>query len=69
MTLAMIFSADDGCDVGEDSGLRFRADYGPRATTSTVGSKGADRDRRRRRGPRPPHLARRSAIRVAMARQ
>jgi hypothetical protein len=27
-TLAMIFSADDGCDVGEDSGSRVSEDYG-----------------------------------------
>ena len=30
MTLAMIFSADDGCDVGEDSGAPVSEDYGPR---------------------------------------
>jgi arylsulfatase len=29
MTLAMIFSADDGCDVGEDSGAPVSPDYGP----------------------------------------
>jgi arylsulfatase len=29
MTLAMIFSADDGCDVGEDSGSPVSEDYGP----------------------------------------
>ena len=28
-TLAMIFSADDGCDVGEDSGAPVSPDYGP----------------------------------------
>jgi arylsulfatase len=28
-TLAMIFSADDGCDVGEDSGAAVSPDYGP----------------------------------------
>ena len=26
-TLAMIFSADDGCDVGEDSGAPVSSDY------------------------------------------
>jgi hypothetical protein len=30
MTLAMIFSADDGCDVGEDSGAPVSPDYNPR---------------------------------------
>jgi hypothetical protein len=29
MTQAMIFSADDGCDVGEDSGAPVSQDYGP----------------------------------------
>jgi arylsulfatase len=29
MTLAMVFSADDGCDVGEDSGSPVSPDYGP----------------------------------------
>ena len=38
-TLAMIFSADDGCDVGEDSGSPVSEDYGPAATTSMVRSK------------------------------
>jgi len=28
-TLAMIFSADDGCDVGEDTGAPVSSDYGP----------------------------------------
>ncbi len=27
-TLAMVFSADDGCDVGEDSGANVSSDYG-----------------------------------------
>jgi len=29
-TLAMVYSADDGCDVGEDSGAPVSPDYGPR---------------------------------------
>ena len=29
-TLPMIFSADDGCDIGEDSGAPVSEDYGPR---------------------------------------
>ncbi len=29
MTLAMVFSADDGCDVGEDTGAPVSQDYGP----------------------------------------
>jgi hypothetical protein len=30
MTQAMVFSADDGCDVGEDSGAPVSRDYGSR---------------------------------------
>ena len=30
MTQAMVFSADDGCDVGEDSGAPVSQDYGSR---------------------------------------
>jgi arylsulfatase len=30
MTLAMVFSADDGCDVGEDTGSPVSQDYGSR---------------------------------------
>ena len=30
MTQAMVFSADDGCDVGEDSGAPVSPDYGSR---------------------------------------
>lgn len=29
MTQAMVFSADDGCDVGEDTGAPVSPDYGP----------------------------------------
>jgi hypothetical protein len=29
MTLAMVFSADDGCDVGVDTGTPVSPDYGP----------------------------------------
>ena len=29
-TLPIIFSADDGCDVGEDSGAPVSPDYGPK---------------------------------------
>ena len=29
-TAAMVFSADDGCDVGRDTGAPVSEDYGPR---------------------------------------
>ena len=32
-TLAIVFSADDGCDVGEDSGAPVSPDYGPRGNS------------------------------------
>jgi arylsulfatase len=34
-TTAMIFSADDGCDVGEDTGAPVSPDYGPRGNAFT----------------------------------
>jgi arylsulfatase len=39
-TLAMIFSADDGCDVGEDSGSAVSPDYGPVGNAFTGEVKG-----------------------------
>ena len=36
MTQAMVFSADDGCDVGEDSGALFRRITARAATRSTA---------------------------------
>jgi hypothetical protein len=37
MTLAMVFSADDGCDVGEDTGAPVSEDYGPRGNAFNGG--------------------------------
>jgi arylsulfatase len=34
-TAAMVFSADDGCDVGEDSGAPVSPDYGPTGNAFT----------------------------------
>jgi arylsulfatase len=34
-TAAMVFSADDGCDVGEDSGAPVSPDYGPEGNAFT----------------------------------
>jgi arylsulfatase len=36
MTQAIVFSADDGCDVGEDSGAPVSPDYGPRGVNGAV---------------------------------
>ena len=34
-TLMNVFSADDGCDVGEDSGAPVSPDYGPQGNAFT----------------------------------
>ena len=39
-TAAMIFSADDGCDVGQDTGAPVSPDYGPRGNAFTGRVKG-----------------------------
>jgi len=39
-TAAMIFSADDGCDVGEDTGSFVSPDYGPRGNAFSGRVKG-----------------------------
>jgi hypothetical protein len=68
-TLAMVFSADDGCDVGEDSGAPVSPDYGPQGNAFNGTVKGvqlaiADA------AENADHLVKpEDAIRVAMARQ
>jgi len=68
-TLAMVFSADDGCDVGEDSGAPVSPDYGPRGNAFNGQVKGvqiaiADA------AENSAHLVKaEDAIRMAMARQ
>jgi hypothetical protein len=69
MTLAMVFSADDGCDVGVDSGSAVSPDYGPRGNAFNGRVKGvqiaiADA------AENSAHLVSpEEAVRVAMARQ
>ncbi len=69
MTLAMIFSADDGCDVGLDSGAPVSQDYGPQGNGFNGKIKGvqiaiADA------AENSDHLVSpEDAIRIAMARQ
>jgi arylsulfatase A-like enzyme len=41
-TAAMVFSADDGCDVGHDSGSPVSPDYGPRGNAFTGVVKGVE---------------------------
>jgi arylsulfatase len=69
MTLAMVFSADDGCDVGEDGGAPVSPDYGPRGNAFNGRVKGvqiAIADAAENSG----HLVSpEEALRIAMARQ
>ncbi len=68
-TLANVFSADDGCDIGEDSGAPVSPDYGPhgnafngvvKAVQLSIAEAAEDSD----------HLiSPEDAIRIAMARQ
>lgn len=68
-TLAMVFSADDGCDVGEDSGAPVSEDYGPRDNMFNGRIKGVLLDISD--GPESmAHLVKpEDALRIAMARQ
>ena len=69
LTQAMVFSADDGCDVGEDSGAPVSQDYGSRGNAFNGRVKGvqlaiADA------AENADHLVSpEEAIRIAMARQ
>jgi hypothetical protein len=40
-TLTNVFSADDGCDVGEDTGAPISPDYGPQGNAFNGKVKGA----------------------------
>src|SRR3982750_3797494 len=68
-TAAMVFSADDGCDVGEDTGAPVSPDYGPHTNAFNGRVKGvqiaiADA------AQADDHLVSPAdAIRIAMARQ
>ena len=58
-TAAMVFSADDGCDVGGDTGAPVSPDYGARGNGFQRHRQGrAARDRGRRGGGRSPGRAR-----------
>ena len=67
-TAAMIFSADDGCDVGEDTGAPVSPDYGPRGNGFTGRVKGVliSIDEKQ---PGDHRVSPEEAIRVALARQ
>jgi arylsulfatase len=68
-TLAIVFSADDGCDVGEDSGAPVSPDYGPQGNAFNGTVKGVQLSIVDA-AENSDHLVKpEDAIRVAMARQ
>jgi arylsulfatase A-like enzyme len=66
-TLAMVFSADDGCDVGEDSGAAVSPDYGPTGNAFNGVIKGVQLSIADDKGEHM--VSPEDAVRVAMARQ
>jgi arylsulfatase len=68
-TLPMIFSADDGCDVGEDSGAPVSPDYGSRGNAFNGRVKGVQIAIADAAGGADHLVKPEDAIRVAMARQ
>jgi len=69
MTQAMIFSADDGCDVGEDSGAPVSQDYGPRGNAFSGTVKGVQLAIADAAESSDHLVSPEDAIRIAMARQ
>lgn len=68
VTLAMVYSCDDGCDVGEDSGAPVSEDYGAYANAFNGRIKGVQLDISGAESL--DHLVKaEDAIRIAMARQ
>lgn len=68
-TLAMVYSADDGCDVGEDSGAPVSEDYGPRGNAFNGRIRGVQLAIAEA-SESVDHLVKaEDAIRIAMARQ
>jgi arylsulfatase A-like enzyme len=68
-TAAMVFSADDGCDIGKDTGAPVSQEYGPRGNEFTGHVKGAQ-IAIAEAGEDVDHLiAPEEVVRVAMARQ
>jgi len=68
MTQAMVFSADDGCDVGEDNGAPVSPDYKPKRNAFNGIVKGVQLSIEE--GTSSDHLVNpEDAIRIAMARQ
>ena len=67
-TLAMLYSVDEGCDVGEDSGAPVSPDYGPRGNAFNGRVKGVQLDISGAESV--DHLVKpEDAIRIALAQQ
>jgi arylsulfatase len=69
MTQAMVFSADDGCDVGEDSGAPVSQDYGSRGNAFNGRVKGVQLAIAEAAENSGHLVSPEDAIRIAMARQ
>jgi len=69
MTQAMVFSADDGCDVGEDSGAPVSQDYGSRGNAFNGTVKGVQLAIGEAAESSDHLVSPEEAIRIAMARQ
>ena len=68
-TAAMVFSADDGCDVGQDTGAPVSPDYGPRGNAFNGRVKGVQIAIAEAAESADHLVSPEEAIRVAMARQ
>src|SRR5262249_39576409 len=69
MTQAMVFSADDGCDVGEDGGSPVSPDYGPRGNAFNGRVKGVQLAIDEVAESLDHLVSPEEALRIAMARQ
>ena len=68
-TAAMIFSADDGCDVGVDTGSPVSEDYGPHGNEFTGRVKGVQIAIAEAAESSDHLISPEDAVRIAMARQ
>ena len=68
-TLANIFSADDGCDVGQDTGAPVSEDYGPRGNAFNGRVKGVQIAVAEAAEEKDHKVSPEEAVRIAMARQ
>jgi arylsulfatase len=69
MTQAMVFSADDGCDVGMDSGSPVSPDYGSRGNEFNGEVKGVELAIAEAAETTDHLVQPEDAVRIAMARQ